>query len=140
MNWCNESVQVPLTYKTSITNVAFERFLFFMNCCYMFIQIAFIWKTLITKVAVQSLVSQILHLKEVSFLYELFSHIYSNCFYLKNSYHKSGSSVSALKRFLTFMNYFYMIFQIVLSEILELRLIHLFNIFTIFSNNFTSKI
>ena len=41
MNWCIESVQVQLTYKTSITNVAFERFLSFMNCCYMFIQIAF---------------------------------------------------------------------------------------------------
>ena len=41
MNWCIESFQVQLTYKTSITNVAFERFLSFMNCCYMFIQIAF---------------------------------------------------------------------------------------------------
>jgi hypothetical protein len=63
MNWCIESVQVSLTYKTSITNVAFERFLSFMNCFHIFIQISFIWKTLITKVVVQSLVSHILHWK-----------------------------------------------------------------------------
>ena len=98
-------------------------------------------------------------------------YVYSNCFYLKNSYHKSHSSVASITNtvlerflsfmncfhifiqiafiwktlitkvivqslvshilhwkgfFLSFMNYFYMIFQIVLSEILELRLIYLF--------------
>ena len=44
-------------------------------------------------------------------------YVYSNCFYLKNSYHKSRSSVAsitntALERFLSFMNYFHIFIQI----------------------------
>ena len=97
MTWCYMCIQVLLSCKASCTNVTFERPFAFMNWCNMFLQATLFWKASITNVA----------LKKAFFFHELMPHVCSSVTFVQSLHHKCCN-----ERLFFFINWCHMYLQV----------------------------